>query len=342
MCGCNTAPKKPHIDTFFFVDGIKALLREYDHNLPYVVTDVLWHKRKRYLMEAPRCLPCHVTEAFRRGVAIRDDTDTPATAALAAGGSGGGGGNDVGSDRGSLAWMIPPLGCPCTPQLACEFTLNVTGISTRSRPMVWSPESKLWGFPPDYPTKCDYPHFHGGSGVLISVGAMRQVPYSEAMRCYYDNVDKRTAEPESLKSFAHGDRMTSLCFWLHGVAITDPGLSLARGATTFIGNRVMDARTANPESLEKATTGTLPSNSWLWSILTMAAAHVGHHPGAAELAWRLAELYPEARRAANRRLRVQGLWGRGDLDAQLVQHGMSWVKGAWVFNDKGSSEAEAG
>ncbi|GIL62900.1 hypothetical protein Vafri_17111 [Volvox africanus] len=325
-------------DTFFFVDGVKALLREYDHNLPYIVTDAIWHKRRRNLMEAPRCLPCHVTPAFRQAASIRSDTDKPTKTAATA--SGADSGSDGDSDGDSSSWIMPPQGCPCTPHLACEFTLNVTGIGRRSRPMVWSPESKLWGFPPDYPTKCDYPHFHGGSGVLISVGAMRQVPYSEAMRCYYDNVDKRTAKLESLKGSAHGDRMTSLCFWLHGVALTDPGLSLALGETTYIGNRVMDARTANPKALEEAASGTLPSNNWVWSILTMAAAHLGHHPGASELAWQLGKLYPEARRAAVRSLRLQGLWGRGDLDAQLVQQGLSWVKGRWVFDNTRATKAE--
>lgn len=80
-----------------------------------------------------------------------------------------------------MAWYAPPVppnGCPCTPELACEYTLNVTGkrkLLARDSPVKWSPESKAWGLPQGYPSKCDYPHFHGGSGVLVSVGAMRKV-----------------------------------------------------------------------------------------------------------------------------------------------------------------------
>jgi hypothetical protein len=33
---------------------------------------------------------------------------------------------------------------------------------------------QFWGFPDGYPTVCDYAHFHGGSGVLVSIGAMRK------------------------------------------------------------------------------------------------------------------------------------------------------------------------
>ncbi|GLC55948.1 hypothetical protein PLESTB_001048000 [Pleodorina starrii] len=258
-------------DTFFFVENVKALLQEYDPDLPYIVTDALWHKRKRNLMEAPRCLPCHLSLAYRQAVSERPDRDPGALAAPPprGGGAGGGGGGSGGSSSQSVAVApVPPPGCPCTPQLACDFTLNMTGkrkaARSRTRPLVWSPESKMWGFPPDYPTACDYPHFHGGSGVLISVGAMRQVPYSAALSCFYDDVRKRFARPESLKERAHGDRMTSLCFWLHGVAPTDPGLSLSKHEATYIGGRVMDARTANLGSIEKAIKGELPNPSHLW------------------------------------------------------------------------------
>lgn len=38
---------------------------------PPDTVDVLWHKRKRYLSEAPRCLPCHVEPAYVEEAKVR-------------------------------------------------------------------------------------------------------------------------------------------------------------------------------------------------------------------------------------------------------------------------------
>eukprot|EP00198_Chlamydomonas_reinhardtii_P013108 XP_001702445.1 predicted protein [Chlamydomonas reinhardtii] len=240
-------------DTYFFLDSVRELLRDYDPDLPYVVTDVLWHKRKRYLSEAPRCLPCHVEPAYVEKAKMRPDKDPPKRPAGAP----------------SLQFHqppIPPPGCPCTPELACEFTLNVTGgrqALTKPIPRKWSPETKYWGFPEGYPSKCDYPHFHGGSGVLVSVGAMRKVSYEAALECYYDDTDKLTAKPGSLKADAHGDRMTSLCFWMNGVALTDPGLGLSQHEHMNQAGHVFDSRAGSIGALERALKEPL-SEAWLW------------------------------------------------------------------------------
>ncbi|KXZ54098.1 hypothetical protein GPECTOR_5g201 [Gonium pectorale] len=236
-------------DTFFFAEGVKDLLRDYDPDLPYVISGryVLWHKRKRYLTEAPRCLPCHVTEAYRAMAAVRPDKYPPHLRP---------------GQKPTVFHQppVPPAGCPCTPDLACEYTLNVTGEReslSRKRPLKWSPESRLYGLPGrHYPTVCDYPHFHGGSGVLISVGAMRQIPLKEALKCYYDDLKNMSAKPLSLKAEAHGDRLASLCFWMNGIAITDPGLSLSQHEMSNHPGRVMDARTANLQSLQEVVDNT--------------------------------------------------------------------------------------
>ncbi|EFJ43264.1 hypothetical protein VOLCADRAFT_96593 [Volvox carteri f. nagariensis] len=233
---------------------------------------------------------------------------------------------------------VPPAGCPCSPELACEFTLNVTGDREAlncTQPRVWSPESAAWTFPPNYPTKCDYPHFHGGSGVLISIGAMRKVSYSDAIKCFHDDVDKLQTEPTSFKGRSHGDRLTSFCFWLHGIAMTDPGLSISPLAhPSVLGGRVMDSFAANEASMRAVIEGKQMDTS-LWATLYMAATHVGDGPGSAKRAWELAELYPQARRAAVQQLERAGLLGRGGVDVLTAPHSpgdkVVWAKGTWMI-----------
>lgn len=136
-------------------------------------------------MEAPRCLPCHVSPAWREGVAAealaewgqeqqqrrrrrrrgsrrrrrqrrrrqllggqegedKEEEEEGAedvkeeegdsmegggkgTAAAAGGGAGGGSGSG-GRDPGR-AVGLPYIGCPCTPQLACQYTLELLGLA---------------------------------------------------------------------------------------------------------------------------------------------------------------------------------------------------------------------
>ncbi|KAG2425675.1 hypothetical protein HXX76_013517 [Chlamydomonas incerta] len=301
-------------DTYFFLDSVRELLRDYDPELPYVVTDVLWHKRKRYMSEAPRCLPCHVDPAYVEKAKVRPDKDPPKRPAGA-------------PPLDFHQPPIPPPGCPCTPELACEFTLNVTGgrqALTKPVPRKWSPETKFWGFPEGYPSKCDYPHFHGGSGVLVSVGAMRKVSYEAALNCYYDDTQKLTAKPGSLKADAHGDRMTSLCFWLNGVALTDPGLGLSQHEHMNQAGHVFDSRAGSIGALERALKEPM-SERWLWSIMFMGAVHVGHHAKSIDMTWQLSRLYPKARAYAQEELKRKGVLRRGELDAQVLRRGGKWT-----------------
>ncbi|KAG2483930.1 hypothetical protein HYH03_017251 [Edaphochlamys debaryana] len=297
-------------DTLFFVENVKTLLRDYDPELPYVISDVLWHKRKRYAMEAPRCLPCHVTQGYVHMAAVRPDKDPPKVPP---------------GEEPYLFYAppVPPPGCPCIPELACEYSLNVTGrrrALAKPKPRIWSPESEEWGYPEGYPSKCDYPHFHGGSGVLVSVGAMRKVSYEAALRCYYDDTEALTSRNKTLKAEAHGDRMTSLCFWLHGVAITDPGHSMSKHELTNIALRVMDSRTASVGALEQVRAG-LVADEWLWSTLYMAAAHMGHAPGAVEATWALAAAHNSTRDRVVEMLKQRKAWGFGETDAQRAEDG---------------------
>ncbi|KAG2488706.1 hypothetical protein HYH03_012706 [Edaphochlamys debaryana] len=309
-------------DTYFFLDGVKYLLRDYDPDLPYVVTDMLVHKGRGQMMEAPRCLPCHVTPAFRAFVAARPEAE---------------------GDPGKDTWHyteppVPPAGCPCTPDLACEWHLNVTGkqgeARKRSGPFAWNYETKRWGVAPGYPTKCDYPGFHGGFGVLMSVGAMRKVSYEAALDCFYDDPVKLTQEPMSYKEKGHGDKLASHCFWINGVAITDPGTSLSKRELTNSASRAMDSRSATVEALEMAVRGEAPAH-WLWSVVYMASAHVQHHGKAVPLTWKMGRLYGEARQLAIAALQRLGQWGRGVLDAQVDPsggwgwRGQPWEREAW-------------
>jgi hypothetical protein len=59
----------------------------------------------------------------------------------------------------------------------------------------------------------------GWDGWLTDNGwRLVQVSYEAALSCYYDDTEQLTAKPGTLKSDAHGDRMTSMCFWMHGVS----------------------------------------------------------------------------------------------------------------------------
>lgn len=117
--------------------------------------DTIWHSKERYSAAAPRCLPCH-------GPA-RPPGRPPKRRPNVGGGA-------------EVELLMPPLGCPCTPELACNFTLAAmhrsdAAVTRAGRPFQWCPESKEWGFPDNYPTVCDYPHFHVGQGIGGGGGA---------------------------------------------------------------------------------------------------------------------------------------------------------------------------
>ncbi len=57
--------------------------------------------------------------------------------------------------------------------------------------------------------------------------------------------------------------MTSLCFWMHGIATTDPGLSVSRAELSYVGGRVMDSRTTGLEVLRGVVQEDMPG-AWLW------------------------------------------------------------------------------
>ncbi|KAG2432056.1 hypothetical protein HYH02_013126 [Chlamydomonas schloesseri] len=297
-------------DTLFFLDGVKDVLRDYDPELPYIITDSFWHRDKQYMQEAPRCLPCHVTPAYRDWAAARPDHHVPrlrpgqVPAVFA-------------------APPVPPVGCPCTPDLACAYTLGVsTEISEADKaskqPVAWSGDSKRWGFPADYPgAPCDYSVFHGGSGVLLSVAAMRLISFDQALECMYDFPANISSAPGSFKAMAHGDRMASRCFWLHGLALTDPGLALTKHRLSSYVGRAMDSDSANRHALERVLEQHL-GPEWLWSVLHMVAAHVRHSNMSAATMRRMAALYGGARYRAAAALVAAGLPPRGELDAHTA------------------------
>lgn len=77
-------------DTIFFLDTVLRLLEQFDHDIPYFITDHFWwpsvpNHPTHPNHEAPRCLPCHHQPPA-------DTTHAPLDA---------------------------PIGCPCTPQVLC-------------------------------------------------------------------------------------------------------------------------------------------------------------------------------------------------------------------------------
>ncbi|KAG2428929.1 hypothetical protein HXX76_011173 [Chlamydomonas incerta] len=297
-------------DTLFFLDGVKDVLRDYDPELPYLITDSHWHRDKQYMQEAPRCLPCHVTPAYRAWAAARPDHHVPKL-------------RPGQSQARFAAPPVPPAGCPCTPDLACAYTLSVsTEMSEEDKaskePVAWAGDSKRWGFPRDYPgAPCDYSIFHGGSGVLISVAAMRMVSFEQALDCMYDFPANVSSAPGSFKAMAHGDRMTSRCFWLHGLALTDPGLALTKHRLSSYVGRAMDSDSANRHALERVLEQHL-GPEWLWSVLHMVAAHIRHSNVSAAAMRHTAALYGGARYRAAALLAAAGLPPRGELDAHTA------------------------
>lgn len=249
-------------DTFFFLHGVRQLLRSYDHSLPYVISDSFWHHIHKNQADAPRCSPCHGPGNLQVGRAKpkADASD-----------------NAVQPKQPPL--HVPPRGCPCTPELACNFTLHAMQLAdkaaSRDQPFKWCPESKLYGFPKNYPTLCDFSHFHGGSGVLVSVGAMQKVPFNAAVACYYDNVDELSFDftNKAMRVVAHGDRLTSLCFWVNGIALTDPGYALGAGRTIDSTRILMDNRAATLKVLQQLQRGEL-SSKWGSAAVNMTAVHL--------------------------------------------------------------------
>eukprot|EP00198_Chlamydomonas_reinhardtii_P010197 XP_001699534.1 protein in OXA1/oxaA family [Chlamydomonas reinhardtii] len=182
---------------------------------------------------------------------------------------------------------------------------------------VWAPESGKWGFPPGYPTRCDFPVFNGGSGAFISVGAFKKVGFEEALKCFYDDTQALTSKPQSLKAMAHGDRMVSLCFWMHGLAPTDPGLALAPGRQELHpGGRVLDSEAIKLRGLHQLLSGQAPPQT-LWSYIYAASSHVRHSNISALVTRQVAALAPGARYRAQALLQARGEWGRGALDEQV-------------------------
>lgn len=70
--------------------------------------------------------------------------------------------------------------------------------------------------------------------------------------------------------------MTSLCFWMHGIATTDPGLSVSRAELSYVGGRVMDSRTTGLEVLRGVLQEDMPG-PWLWVSAKVPYAHVHTH-----------------------------------------------------------------
>lgn len=105
---------------------------------------------------------------------------------------------------------------------------------------------------------------------------------------------------------AHGDRLTALCFWLNGVALTDPGFALRPGDSIETTRLLTDNRVANLDDLALVAQGGRPGN-WGESVLNMTSVHLHGraHRNAVRYAHALAAAYRKAYDAVRERLRPE-------------------------------------
>ncbi|KAK9814466.1 hypothetical protein WJX72_006430 [[Myrmecia] bisecta] len=166
-------------DTVFFTDNVIKLLAPLDHNLPYILSDALWF----YNHSSPDFVHFHPHPMAPR--CLPCDHDDPTA-------------------DGSKAPFAAPRGCPCTPALLCEsddgHRFNKTTCELLSN-------GKLYGVGRFF-------NIHGGSGVILSSGLMRQIPYKTFRQCLKKLPGRALG----------GDAMFSRCLWQLGFATTDPGL----------------------------------------------------------------------------------------------------------------------
>ncbi|KAG2501562.1 hypothetical protein HYH03_000069 [Edaphochlamys debaryana] len=210
-------------DTLFYINAVKRMLSEYDHNLPLAFSDNLWYGGYHPNPHAPRCLPCRMAEQPERvptleqvfrGSHMRDYIRRYNTARNMPAGE------DVLEAAAASPYMqagsrfVPRPACPyCTPEHACPPN------GTLDPNITW-------------PEPCKTAGAHGGAGMIFSVGLLRKIGLTAALACI-----------QSHKGAPGGDFMVSNCLWQHGIAFTDPGpltLSLYDGHRhVFGGNKGM-------------------------------------------------------------------------------------------------------
>ncbi|GLI69603.1 hypothetical protein VaNZ11_014266, partial [Volvox africanus] len=181
-------------DTIFFMRGVKALLRDYDPQLPYFITDSMYvgSKSPQPGVWEMRCYPCHLPWGrWRRSAARR---------LLVKDGDKRGDLKDAASDDRRKS----PKGCGCSVQALCKkrFPSNETRCQTE------------WEGPVPF----------GGVGFIFSIGFFKALAAARngiGLRAY----EACIGDPEtSVMSFPEGgDAFMSRCMWRLGFPITDPG-----------------------------------------------------------------------------------------------------------------------
>lgn len=176
-------------DTMWFLSAVADLLRDYDSDLPYFISDMYYFSappdqmnwRNGMLLEgATRCLPCNVTIP---------DEPWP-----------------LGHN-----W-VPPVGCPCTKELLCdkdyrmwEFVREPVGEwSKHNCTAPWEDDEG------DYYKKWMY-SIDGGSGAILSKGLMEAIDHQEMERCIRNHF-----------VVYGGDALISHCIWSAGYGMTQP------------------------------------------------------------------------------------------------------------------------
>ncbi|KAG2494747.1 hypothetical protein HYH03_006993 [Edaphochlamys debaryana] len=180
-------------DTVFFMRGVKALLRDYDPQLPYFLSDYLYYGAMTPKPEFwdMRCTPCHHPNHQRRRAGSRR--------LLAAEQPKGSGAGTNGKAKGAL-----PKGCNCNTEHLCKrrFPKNVTQcVQEWEGPVPW-----------------------GGVGFIMSIGLFKAIAAQDAGEGLKKFEACVNAPNTSVMSFPEGgDAFLSRCLWRLGFPITDPG-----------------------------------------------------------------------------------------------------------------------
>lgn len=126
-------------DTVWLLAGVRLLLSSFDWRLPYAISDHFGDNNNRgYFLPSPyaaACLPCHVQVSVN------------------------------GPAAGSL--VVPSIGCPCTPVLACELRRLV--CATRGD---CGPRKNFTGSTKQV---CRFSWAHGGAGMVMSRALLLQL-----------------------------------------------------------------------------------------------------------------------------------------------------------------------
>lgn len=164
-------------DTVWLLAGVQMLLSSFDWRLPYAISDHFGDNNNRgYFLPSPyaaACLPCHAQVSGNR---------------LPAGSSP----------------VVPSVGCPCTPGLACQLRRLVCAARGDCGPRK--------NFTGSSTQVCRFSWAHGGAGMVMSRALFLQLlaakPLRDDMLTHGNNLEVRSASKGAQsRPFSGMDRM---------------------------------------------------------------------------------------------------------------------------------------